>query len=202
MVAAIALLAVLSTGCFALRGFTFSKPIIAPGEKTVLNMRLAPGTKYNGPYKDYVFVIVGVDNDSDNNDEPVLNIVKPRKFDTGHNFGATTRTLLRDDDLRDLIFTEGYCDSRITPSSGTNYLLFRTPTEVKDQGRLAKYALTQLGLKANPDTAAFISNIQIVSGAWDDDGDNNPEATDSSDDSYICTGNVETTYPIKNPSNP
>jgi hypothetical protein len=188
-----ALIALLSTSCFALRGFSFSKPITGVGQTNVLNMKLQPGFKGSGT-KDYAFILIGLNKDtsSGGTNKPFLKVVSPKVFDTGRNFGAP-RTLLRDDALRDEILNNNGCNPAAA-SSTVQWRVYRIPAALNDKGQMKKFALTKLGLKLVTDPGIPVVPIELFSGAWDDT--NHDGVPVYADDSIGCSTEVNTSMPV------
>jgi len=157
-----------------------------------MRIRLQPWSQEGN--RDYPFVIVGLPINPDTS-SPYVSVVSPKTFDTGGNFGGP-RPLVRDDGLRDQLLADDNCSNYgIETSTGFQYYLFRTGTPVNDQGRVAKYAMTKLGLKAKGTTEIPLSTVQIGSGGWEDDNDSIPEA-----DEAFCNAGAETSMLIKQPA--
>jgi hypothetical protein len=196
LVAFVGLLGLLATSCFTLRGFSFSKAIVDPGEKNILNLRLQPGVEEStdqGLNRDYPFVILGLSRPSAS-DPAFIRVVKPRRFDVGGNFGGP-RALQRDDGLRDLILANNWCSGfDVVSSDSTLWLLFRTGSQVNDRERVGKYAMSQLGLKPAADTTLGVGQLQIVVGGWIDDEDGLAESGE-----VFCNSAADTSMLINQP---
>jgi hypothetical protein len=191
-----AVVILLFSSCFALRGFRWSAhKIVRGGGKVVALLSLYPhgNPTFNTSRTDRVFILVVFPDDTDTGEADTdWRVVNPKVFDFNRNFGPR-RTLVRDDDLENMILTQ-YC-TEITADPAT-VVVFRTQGIVDDRGRIGKEALTKLGVKANATTNinSVENRIQFWSGGWDDDGDGVPESSDNAD----CTGVMGTTLPVRN----
>jgi hypothetical protein len=197
----VALLGLLSTACFTMRGFSFSLPYPKPGQVNVLTMKFQPTGVENT--KDYPFVIVAleIDDTSGGTGLPYLKVVKPKVFDTTHNFGATSRPFVQDNALRDFILANDTCIDNGVDGSNSNfrYVAFRTAAEINDKLKMGKFAITKLGLKVKPSTETGLTLVQLASGFWNDDGDGTPEPGGENGDTMGCTAEVQTSMAIHQP---
>lgn len=80
--------------------------------------------------------------------------------------------------------------------TGVLWKAFATPTNKNDKDKFGKQAVIDVVLKAKMNEVDVGANYSImgVVGSWFDDGDGNPEASGSSDDSYQCWG-ISTVIP-------
>lgn len=198
LVALVGLMGLVATGCFTMRGFSFSKPIVDPGEVNVLTYKLQPFSPDGS--RDYPFVVLGAPVNGDTGN-PNVKVVAPKKFDTGSNFGGP-RDLVLDNVLRDELFYDNslclFGGDWDTDPTTYRIWVFRTTATVRDRGRVGKYALTKLGIKPLASTDSTGQFVKLAAGAWEDtDGDGTPEADN---DSMGCNSAAETSILIKQPA--
>ncbi|HYN35914.1 MAG TPA: hypothetical protein VEV82_02965 [Actinomycetota bacterium] len=170
MIAAVAVLGLLATGCFTLRGFYWKIARIKVGDRGALFLQLRPlGNENNS---DRVFVLVGLLKAG----APASLKVVGRKFDIKGEFG-NPRKLIKDNVLRDFLLGDSFCETwAATDSSDMKWFAYRTKNPVTDQGKPAKTALTKItfeGVSVSSETGNQFISIGV--GGWNDDGDDIPE---------------------------
>lgn len=190
LIGVVALVAVLMSSCFALRGFKWSKASVVQGTKVVAILDLRPhGTS---GVKDRPFVLIGTQLDS--SDETDFNVVNPLKFAVNGTFGGP-RELSKDNALRNTALASGGCDiDGFDPgeATGLSWTAVRTGPEVNDKGKIGKSAITKIGIKAHNDASTGTRRFAFISGRWNDDDDGIPESGEIS-----CTGVIVTTLPVR-----
>lgn len=196
----VAILAVgaLLTGCFALRGFDWSVPSIAPGETTVAELTLRPGAANSTT--DIPFVLIGLPPDA--GDGATSFRLSPGVFDRHGAFNGPTR-MISDDVLLEFVISPGNCTTsgevlQVDAALLTEVVwrLRRVPEALADEGRVNDAALTKIAVVSSEDTPAGTPEFAFFSGRWaDTDEDGVPE-----DNEVSCTGLMYTSLPVIAPA--
>ena len=169
-------MALLLSSCFVLNGFWINaNSIVAGGKATKATFRIQP-LKGSGDTA-YQFFLIGV-SDSDE--------LKAGKATWGVNgvFGGPYPLQGRSD-LASIIGSD--CQSNgfdLSAVTGMTWRGYTTPTAINDKNNVNKEVIVQVGLKAVDSAGAGVEPVIGVTGAWSDDDDGVPEASDS----FICTG--------------
>ena len=169
-------LAVALGGCFGFAGLKLSKYKLKPdaGEKSraTATITVIPplSTEFKGgigiPPTDQFFVLVAPPDDGS-----VVLPQRGRVFDPKGEFGPRGgRPLVRDDEMRDAVFSEGECEPAGTSPDG--FLLFRTAQRVNDRGRVGVPTVAKLPMKQVARADTFTPGLDVFTGAFfDEDGD-------------------------------
>jgi hypothetical protein len=166
----------LLSSCFMMSGFWLAaNSVIAGGKGTKAVFEIHP-TRLGGD-NNYQFFLVGVDDGND------LRVTKAR-WGTNGTFGgpyplgvsANLATTIGSD-----CQSNGFDLSSVT---GVTWKGFVTPTSINDRNRVNKDVIVQAGVKAVDGATTGDWPVIGVTGAWADDGDGTPEASDD----FLCTG--------------
>ena len=164
------------SSCFMLSAFWLqANSVIAggAGTKAVFDIRPTASSGDNN----YQFFLVGVDDDND------LRVTKAR-WGTNGTFGGPY-PLGVSADLATTIGSD--CQSNgfdLSAVTGVTWKGFVTPTAINDRNKVNKDVLVQVGIKAVDGATTGDWPVLGVTGAWSDDGDGIPEASDD----FLCTG--------------
>ena len=178
-------LALLLSGCFLLQGFRINANVIKAGgkaTKAVFEIRPARSGTNDTAHQ---FFLIGVD-DTD------LRAGKAR-WGTNGTFGGPyplTPAPGLDTVIGDQCTSNGF---NLADATGLTWKGYRTPSAVNDRDRSKKDVIVQIGLKALASATPGDYGVVGVTGAWVDDGDNNPESTDA----YLCTGVSQVSVNVK-----
>ena len=169
-------LAFVLSSCFMLSGFWLqANTLVAGGAGTKAVFQLHPTA--NGGDNNYQFFLVGVDDDN------ALRVTKAR-WGTNGTFGGPYPLGV----AADLATTIGSdCQSNgfdLSSATGITWKGFVTPTSINDRNKPNKDVLVEVGVKAIAGATATEWPVIGVTGAWSDDGDGVPEASDT----FLCTG--------------
>jgi hypothetical protein len=184
-VAGVAVLALSS--CFALTGFILQDSSLAPGESTKARFTVRPYVPDGTPF--IQFFLVGYSSTED------ISLGKGT-WGTNGNFGGPT-PLDIDGDLAQALNDSDDCNGGGLDFQDVFGTLawkgYTTQSEVGG-GNVNKVATVDVNLKAKGTSAGSTSvNVMGITGAWDDDGDGDPEATDT----FYCTGNATVNVWVK-----
>ncbi len=176
-------MALLTSSCFAMRQFYWSNPNPASGGSTFAVQKMYP---YSAVSIDtYQFVMVGWD-------DAGISTSK-RRFDITGNYGGPY-VMIQDNTLRNILLGGGKCVSRgidVADITDLTWKLFRTSetitTGADNEGKVARQSM-----RINFPTGTDVYDFVFVTGAWSDDDDGIPEATDT----FVCTGLAFTTIPV------
>jgi hypothetical protein len=169
-------MALLLSSCFVMQGFWINANSIVAGGKATKATFQIHALKGSGDTA-YQFFLIGV---SDTDD------LKAGKatWGTNHVYGGPY-PLHGQADLATIIGSDcqsnGFDLSEVTGITWRGYL---TPTPINDKNKVNMDVMVQVGLKAVADATASAEPVIGVTGAWSDDGNGVPEASDS----FICTG--------------
>lgn len=188
LVALLAVLASLLSGCFSVRTFYWSKkvPTVSGSSNAILNLRPYDNTADSG----YPFVLVGFDSG-----DP-LTFGSLRTWDAAGNFDGP-KTMVKDNTLRNYILNNSLCTfSGIDAASlsGKVWTLFRAPDSVSYSTNKA-IRNAQVKLRINVGSSASSGDVYstaFFSGEWNDNGDAVPNGSDT----MGCTGAIFTTLPV------
>jgi hypothetical protein len=188
-VGAAALTLVLSS-CWALQNFTIGDYTLTPGQTTKAKFTLRPMGSDNAVTGFRQFVIVGVGAIGLAAEDTDLG-VSNAKWAVNGDFGGPIPMGVENALVTAL--EPGDCSATgldFTDITGVLWKAFATPTNKNDQGKVEKKSVIQVTIKAKAAQVDPGQNYTImgVAGAWHDDGDGTPEASGSSDDSYVCWG--------------
>ena len=169
-------LALLLSGCFLLQGFWINSNQISPGGKgTKATFQIHPA-RSGGDDTAHQFFLVGVQNAD-------LKVTKGT-WGTNGVFGGPYQ-LTSAPGLETIIGDQ--CQSNgfnLADATGLTWKGFRTPSAVNDRDKTKKDVIVEVGLKALASASPGDYGVVGVTGAWVDDGDNVPEASDG----FLCTG--------------
>ena len=190
----------LLTGCFALRGFSWSKSSIRVGEKTVALLSLFPASAGLGA-TDYPFILVGLPQDRKDASSS-LTVANPKVFDSVGRFGGPF-ALQADPSIATVATTPGSNSCQrdgIDAADLTDHLWFayRTNGTVRDRRQIAREALTKLGIKAKNDATGGTKDVVFISGAWTDNSTKEPDGVVQASE-LDCTGLMFTSLPVRPP---
>ena len=195
MASALALLVM--TGCFGIRGFSWSATRLPAGGSIVLNLTLSPQTK-QAHALDRPWVLLGFPKNEAVPNDSYFSVGKLRKFDTGGNFGGP-KNLIKDQALATHLSQTDDCqEGGLEPKDFTpqvTWTALRTHNVVDDQGKVARVALTKIRVKAAEGVGDNVPGIVVFVGAWGDDDDGVVE-----DDETLCTSGVLTSIPTYEPN--
>ena len=189
LIAVVCVLGLLSTGCFTLRGFVWTKGKVGVGKRVALLLHLRPTD--TTPSRDHPFVLVGLNGDTKKTD-PLLKLAGPRKFDIKGAFGAP-RDLIKDNVLRDFVLNEAFACNNVAESEDetVRWFLYRTAEPVRDKGEVGKTALTKLTFEGV--TGGEIQTVVVYTGGWDDlDGNDDPNG----EEEVGCFGSANTSLQV------
>jgi hypothetical protein len=169
-------MALLLSSCFVMQGFWINANSIVAGGKATKATFQIHALRGSGDTA-YQFFLIGV---ADSND------LKAGKatWGTNHVYGGPY-PLPAQADLASIIGSD--CQSNgfdLAEVTGITWRGYRTPTEINDKNKVNKDVMIQVGIKAVDGATAGDEPVIGVTGAWADDGDGVPEASDS----FICTG--------------
>ena len=191
LIAAVATLALLMTGCFQLGWMKLSKRVVDNKEKLVLNLGMYPFS-FEGT-KDYPFVLLML---PPNSEGFKVNVAQPKVFDVNKKFGNNSRELVSDPTLASVATSDGLaCDEfHGFHISTPKVVALRTASPLNDKGQPGKQALTKIGLKpvgsADP-YGGTVFPIQVFVGGWDDTEGTTPGVPDD-EDSIACNSDAST----------
>jgi hypothetical protein len=192
-----ALALVVMTGCFGIRGFSWSETRLKAGGSVVLNLTLAPQTRQshadNRPW-----VLLGFPKNEEVPGDTYLSVGKLRKFDTEGNFGAP-KNLIKDQQLATYLSQTDDCqEGGLEPKTFTpqvTWVALRTHNNVDDQQKVARIAKTRIRVKAAEGVGENVPGVAIFVGAWGDDDDGVVEQ-----DEILCTSGAFTSIPTYVPN--
>jgi hypothetical protein len=181
-------LALLTTGCFALQGFSLLDSSLAPGAKTKAQFALRPFDADGGavtPNKAFQFVMVGVDTSD-------LGI-GGATWGTNGKFGGPA-PMVASAQLPGVLTTGSTCSSsalgiNLSTASGVTWKGFVTATQINDKNLVDSTAITQVVLKVKPSASTATSHSVIgVTGGWKDNPSAGTVGVPDVNDSFYCTG--------------
>ncbi len=169
-------LTLLLSSCFVMQGFWVNANSIVAGGKATKATFQIHALKGSGDTA-YQFFLLGVDD---------ANNLKAGKatWGTNHVYGGPY-PLPSSADLASIIGSD--CQSNgfdLSSVTGITWRGYTTPTPINDKNAVNKDVMIQVGVKAVSGASAQEEPVLGVTGAWSDDGDGVPEASDS----FICTG--------------
>ena len=178
------------SSCWALQSFTIVDYTLTPGQSTKAKFTLRPMGPDNAVTGFRQFVIVGVGAIGIVADDTDLGVSNARWAVNG-DFGGPTPMGVQNGLVTAL--APGDCSATgldFTDITGVLWKAFATPQNKHDQGKVEKKSVIEVAIKAKAAEVDPGQNYTImgVAGAWHDDGDGTPEASGSSDDSYVCWG--------------
>ncbi|HUF59766.1 MAG TPA: hypothetical protein VMR89_09830 [Actinomycetota bacterium] len=198
VVGAMALTFVLSS-CWALQSFVIVDYTLTPGQATKAKFTLRPmGSDYASVFtgaRQFVIIGVGTLASGQNTD---IGVSKARWGVNGQFGGPIPMGV--ENNLVTALGTD--CSSsglNFADITGVLWKAFATPVNKNDGGKVEKKSVIDVVLKAKAAAVDPGENYTImgVAGAWQDDGDGNPEASGSSDDSYACWGIATASVHVK-----
>lgn len=180
-------LTVLLSSCWVMQSFVIVDYTLDPGQSTRAKLTLRPmGEAYKGVVTGArQFLIIGVSAiGGQNTDIGVTNA----RWGANGQFGGPIPMGVENNlvtALGDDCQGGGLNFDDIT---GALWKAFATPTNKNDRGKVESKSVMDVALKAKAAAVDPGENYTImgVAGAWQDDGDGNPESADTSDDFYVC----------------
>ncbi|MGB7806602.1 MAG: hypothetical protein WBM72_13480 [Actinomycetota bacterium] len=169
-------MALLLSSCFVMQGFWINaNSIVAGGKATKATFQIHALRGSGDTF--YQFFLIGV---SDSDD------LKAGKatWGTNHVYGGPY-PLPSSANLASIIGSD--CQSNgfdLASVTGITWRGYTTPTPINDKNKVNKDVMIQVGLKAIASATATEQPVIGVTGAWSDDGNGVPEASDG----FICTG--------------
>jgi hypothetical protein len=177
-------LVLLLSGCFLLQGFWIkSNQISVGGKGTKAVFEIRPADLDNDIA--HQFFLVGVDDSAD---------LKATKGTWGVNrvFGGPYRLTVHAD-LITTIGTDCDTDFDLSGISGITWKGYATPDAVNDRDKIKKDVRVEVGIKATATATDGDHEVIGVTGAWFDDGDGVPEASES----FQCLGSGQVAVNVK-----
>jgi hypothetical protein len=187
------------SGCFALRGFEWSKQQPKAGTTVVAKLTvgpaLIPGPPGVGGYshKDYPFTLIGFSSSGN------FTLGTGSRWDTEGHFNGP-KPLIPDQSLADFVLSNGNCDitdytTNTVPLDTQAYIwkAVRPEALVGDKGKIAKTALEKIKIKVDNGAQTDVDNVVFVTGEWVDDGDTTPEDSDT----IQCNGQLNASIATK-----
>lgn len=178
-------LAFLLSSCFVLQGFWIkSNQISIGGKGTKAVFQIRPADLDND--RAHQFFLVGVDDSAD------LRATKGRWGVNGVFGGPYALNVYGD--LFTTIGTD--CDSSnfdLSGITGFTWKGYATPNAVNDRNKSKTDVLVEVGIKATNSATDGDHEVFGVTGAWFDDGDGIPEASDS----FECLGSSQVSVNVK-----
>jgi hypothetical protein len=128
-----------------------------------------------------------------------LRVAKPRRMDTGGNFGGPFR-MVKDEDLEEQILLEGdscalFLGGFLDDTNPDHWDALTTTRQVRTRDKFLKKAITKIGIRATEDAPNGAEIVNFYAGAW---GDNDETEGPSADDTFGCFTSTETTIAIGN----
>jgi hypothetical protein len=199
VLAALAVMALLTTGCFRLGGFRLTKQVVENGEKTVLELSIYT-TEGPDDMRHYPFIAMWI---LAGGEGQTNKTVDPRVFDVEGKFGPP-RDLIVDNVLRDALLAgpDETCGFFLREDLSGEFKLVVLRTEKRVDSSAAgpnAEALTKIGLlqKSDEPTSGGSRPFQAIVGGWDDDV-NGPGAgvVDTGEETF-CSSDTWSWFTVK-----
>jgi hypothetical protein len=179
----------LLSSCWVMQSFVIVDYTLDPGQSTKARLTLRPmGDDYAVTgFRQFLIIGVSAGLIGDDTDIGVNNA----RWGVNGQFGGPLAMGVENDIATSL--APGDCAQSgldFTDVTGHIWKAFATPTNRNDQGKVGQKSVMDVALKAKAAAVDPGENYSIVAvaGGWNDDGDGTPEASGSSDDSYVCWG--------------
>jgi hypothetical protein len=179
----------LLSSCWVMQSFVIVDYTLDPGQSTKARLTLRPmGDDYAVTgFRQFLIIGVSAGLIGDDTDIGVNNA----RWGVNGQFGGPLAMGVENDIATSL--APGDCAQSgldFTDVTGHIWKAFATPTNRNDQGKVGQRSVIDVALKAKAAAVDPGENYSIVAvaGGWNDDGDGTPEASGSSDDSYVCWG--------------
>lgn len=186
------------SSCWALQSFVIVDYTLTPGQATKARFTLRPmGSSYAPVFtgaRQFVIVGVGAIGGQDTD----IGVSNARWAVNGQFGGPIPMGI--ENNLVTAMGTD--CSSsglNFADITGVLWKAFATPVNKNDGGKVERKSVIDVVLKAKAAAVDPGENYTImgVAGAWQDDGDGNPEASGSSDDFYACWGVATASVHVK-----
>jgi hypothetical protein len=183
------LLTLVLSSCWALQNFTIGDYTLTPGQSTKAKLTLRPmGSAYAPVFtgaRQFVIIGVGAVNIGQDTDIGVSNAI----WGVNGQLGGPLPMGIENNLVTALGTDCSASGLNFADISGVVWKAFATPTNKNDGGKVEKQSVIQVTLKAKAAAVDAGENYAImgVVGAWQDDGDGNPEASGAGD-AYQCWG--------------
>lgn len=185
----VGVLTFLLSSCWVMQSFVIADYTLVPGQATKAKLTIRPMGADYAVTGFRQFLIVGVSSGLIGDDTDIG--VSKARWGVNRQFGGPIVMAVENDIVTSL--APGDCAQSgldFTDVTGHIWKAFATPTVKNDQGKVEKKSVMDVALKAKAAAVDPGENYSIVAvaGGWNDDGDGTPEASGSSDDSYVCWG--------------
>jgi hypothetical protein len=178
----LAMVFVLSSCLFVLKGFSVKANSLSPGETTKAQFVLQPYS--TEALKQFQFVMVGVDDTAD------LAVGKATWGTNGKFTGPVPMT--SEPALPGVLTTAGYCSNAgldLSDLSGITFRGFLTPTKVSNKGLVDQKAIVQVVLRTKAAASLDQSHTIVgVTGMWVDNTGSGTLGAPDLQDTFYCTG--------------
>jgi hypothetical protein len=175
-------LALVTTACFSLQGFSVQDSSLSPGQATKIQFVERP-TMPAVKDKSFQFVLIGMNSSS-------LGLGKA-VWGTNGRFGGPL-TMAASVPLATSATSPGECSGAGTDLSamtGITWKAYLTPVKIADKGLVDRVAVTQVNLKAKASaTPDSLVRVIGVSGAWYDNSSTGTVGVPDTGDGYACSG--------------
>ena len=178
------------SSCWALQSFSIGDYTLTAGQTTKVKLTLRPmGSDYATVFtgaRQFVIIGVGALSLGDNTDIGVSNA----RWGVNGQFGGPIPMGVENNLVTALGTDCASSGLNFADITGVTWKAFATPTNKNDLGRVNQKSVIDAVLRAKAAEVDAGENYTImgVVGAWQDDGDGNPEDSGSTDDFYACWG--------------
>ena len=177
----------LLSSCWVMQSFVIVDYTLTPGQATKARLTMRPmgptyATVVTGARQ---FVIIGVGAiGGQNTDIGVSNA----RWGINGQFGGPIPMGVENNLVTAMGTDCGQSGLNFADITGVVWKAFATPTVKNDQGKVERKSVIEVTLRAKAAAVDAGENytIMAVAGAWQDDGDGNPEDSGSTDDFYVC----------------
>ena len=183
-------LAFVLSSCWALQSFSIGDYTLNPGQSTKVKFTLRPmGSDYKTVFTGArQFVIIGVGALAMGQDTDIA--VSNARWGVNGQFGGPIPMGVENNLVTALGTDCASSGLNFADITGVTWKAFATPVVKNDRGAVNAKSVIDAVLKAKAAAVDAGENYTImgVAGAWQDDGDGNPEDSGSTDDFYACWG--------------
>jgi hypothetical protein len=165
VVAAVALSALLFSGCFTFQSLSFDPAVVKAGKKTAAVVKLVPDLS-QARNKMIPFILVGL------SDSGVLEVTDKRTFDTKGDYGGPEH-MITDANLRNVAIEDEDCTfggQTLNQIQGVSWTAARTEKEVSDRDKFKAPAVAKLTLKVVKGLDRTQGQVYVLAGNWSDQG--------------------------------
>lgn len=206
------------SGCFVMRSLEWPKNKVEPHEKVKGKVTLTPGgdslgapKQLRGGFSDapqypFFYLLTPDTFDSKGGDAPQVRLADIGEFDVTGEIGGPS-PMFRDYDLADVIENEddSDCFAVVVGAAKEAGAKGEFPNEISviraedeftsnNQRRIVE---AEVPARVNEGTPKSVQLFFLGNGSWFDDGDGDPEPSDSSDDEYFCGVPYTSTFIVK-----